>query len=49
MMAFQLLAMAQQRWRKLNAAQLLLFVRVGVEFEDGRPVERNANDQKEAA
>ena len=49
MMAFKLLAMAQQRWRKLNGAHLLPLVRVGFEFEDWRPVERNANDQKEAA
>ena len=49
MMAFKLLAMAQQRWRKLDGAHLLPLVRAGVEFEDGRPVERNANDQKEAA
>jgi transposase-like protein len=49
MMAFKLLAMAQQRWRKLNGAHLLPLVRAGVEFEDGRPVERNANGQQEAA
>ena len=49
-MAFKLLAMAQHRWRKLNGAHLLpLVVRAGVGFEDGRPVERNHNDQKEAA
>ena len=49
MMAFKLLAMAQQRWRKLNGAHLLPLVRAGVEFEDGRPVGRNDDDQKEAA
>jgi transposase-like protein len=49
MMAFKLLAMAQQRWRKLNGAHLLPLVRAGVEFEDGRPVERNDRDKKEAA
>ena len=49
MMVFKLLAMAQQRWRKLNGAHLLPLVRAGVEFQDGRPVERNDNDQKEAA
>jgi transposase-like protein len=37
------------RWRKLNGAHLLPLVRAGVEFEDGRPAERNDNDQKEAA
>ena len=48
-MAFKLLAMAQLRWRKLNGAHLLPLVRAGVAFEDGSPVERNDNDQKEAA
>ena len=49
MMAFKLLAMAQQRWRKLNGAHLLPLVRAGVEFKNGSPVERNDRDQKEAA
>jgi len=49
MMAFKLLAMAQQRWRKLNGAHLLPLVRAGVAFEDGKPVERNDNDHQEAA
>ena len=49
MMAFKLLAMAQQRWRKLDGAHLLPLVRAGVEFEDGRPVERKDSDQKEVA
>ena len=49
MMAFKLLAMAQLRWRKLNGAHLLPLVRAGVEFKDGRPVERNDGRQKEAA
>ena len=49
MMAFKLLAMAQQRWRKLDGAHLLPLVRAGVGFKDGRPVERSDNDQKEAA
>jgi hypothetical protein len=49
MMAFKLLVIAQQRWRKLNGAHLLPRALAGVEFEDGRPAERNANDQKEAA
>jgi len=40
---------AQPRWRKLNGAHLLPLVRAGVEFEHGRPVERNDDDQKEAA
>jgi transposase-like protein len=49
MMAFKLLAMAQQRWRKLGGAHLLPLVRAGVEFRDGRPMERIANRPKEAA
>jgi putative transposase len=49
MMAFKLLAMAQQRWRKLDGAYLLPLVRARVEFEDGRPVERRGDGQKEAA
>ena len=49
MMAFKLLAMAQQRWRKLNGAHLLPLVRAGVELEDGRPVERTDNEKREAA
>ena len=49
MMAFKLLAMAQQRWRKLDGAHLLPLVRAGIQFEDGSPAERNDRDQKEAA
>ena len=49
MMVFKLLAMAQQRWRKLDGAHLLPLVRAGVQFKDGSPVERNDRDQKEAA
>ncbi len=49
MMAFKLLSMAEQRWRKLNGAHLLPLVRAGVEFKDGRPEERNDGRQKEAA
>lgn len=39
-MAFKLLLMAQERWRKLNGAELLPLVRAGVRFEDGKRVER---------
>jgi transposase-like protein len=39
-MAFKLLLMAQERWRKINGAELLPLVRAGVSFEDGRRVER---------
>ena len=40
LMAFKLLAMAQQRWRKLNGAELLPLVRAGVRFVDGVRQER---------
>ena len=35
LMAFKLLDMAQQRWRRLDGAQLLPLVRAGVKFVDG--------------
>ena len=35
LMAFKLLDMAQQRWRRLDAAQLLPLVRAGQKFLDG--------------
>jgi hypothetical protein len=34
-MAFKLLDMAQQRWRRLDGAALLPLVRAGVKFVDG--------------
>jgi len=40
LMAFKLLDMAQQRWRKLNGAELLPLVRAGVHFVDGVRQER---------
>ena len=39
-MAFKLLEMAEQRWRKLNAAHLLSLVRANVKFVDGVQQER---------
>lgn len=39
-MAFKLLTMAEQRWRKLNAWELLPQVRAGVVFQDGIRQER---------
>jgi len=39
-MAYKLLDMAQQRWRRLNAAHLLPLVRAGVVFVDGVQQER---------
>jgi len=49
-MAFKLLEMAEQRWRRLNGAHLLPLVRAGVRFVDGTQVERQENkDRKDAA
>jgi transposase-like protein len=43
LMAFQLLAMAERRWRRINGAQLIALVRAGVQFSDGVQAEgRNA-------
>ena len=50
LMAYKLLEMAQQRWRRLNGAHLLPLVRAGVTFVDGVRQERsNEEDRKEAA
>lgn len=35
-MAFKLLTMAEKRWRKVNAAHLVLLVQAGVKFPDGK-------------
>lgn len=49
-MAFKLLEMAEQRWRRLNGAHLLPLVRAGVRFVDGLPSERQEKkDRKDAA
>jgi transposase-like protein len=42
LMAFKLLAMAERRWRRVNAPQLVPLVRAGVFFADGIAVERGA-------
>jgi hypothetical protein len=39
-MAYKLLRMAGERWRRLNAAELLPLVRVGAPFIDGEQPER---------
>lgn len=39
-MAYKLLRMAQERWRRLNGAELLPLVRAGTLFTDGEQVER---------
>jgi transposase-like protein len=41
-MAFKLIEAAQQRWRAVNAPQLVALVRAGARFDKGRLVERPA-------
>jgi transposase-like protein len=47
-MAFKLLEMAQQRWRRLNGSELLPLVREGAKFVDGIRVERETNPEEES-
>lgn len=55
LMAFKLLAMAQQRWRRLDGPHLLPLVRAGVKFvdgvqkESGNAIRLNDNSRIEAA
>ena len=42
LMAFKLLAMAEQRWRRINGAHLIPLVRAGVQFGDGVHSERRS-------
>jgi len=42
LMAFQLLAMAERRWRRVNARGLVPLVRAGVLFSDGTQAEGRA-------
>jgi len=44
LMAYKLLAMASDRWRRLNAAHLLPLVRAGIRFQDGKQVERQVEE-----
>ena len=46
-MAFKLLEMAQQRWRRINGAQLLPLVRAGVPFHDGEQPEREGTTEQQ--
>jgi len=48
-MAFKLIQMAQDRWRKLNGSHLLPLVRADVQFTDGEQVEREDTDERKAA
>jgi putative transposase len=47
--AFKLLAMAEQRWRKLDGKHLLPLVRAGVPFRDGVQVKRPEQTQRKEA
>jgi transposase-like protein len=49
MMAFKLLAMAQQRWRRLNGYQLLPLVRAGVSFKDGQMEKKGRKEERKEA
>ena len=42
LMAFKLLLMAQERWRRINAAHLIPLVRAGIGFTDGVQAERRS-------
>ncbi len=49
-MAFQLLAMAQKRWRRIRSPQLVQKLMEGTKFLDGRSVtEENEKERKSAA
>jgi len=50
-MAFKLLMLAKERWRKLNGSHLLSLVRAGIPFIDGVQIERREDEEnrKEAA
>jgi len=49
-MAFKLIEAAEQRWRSVNAPQLVALVRAGAKFEKGVLIERpNQQDQDAAA
>ena len=44
-MAFKLIEAAQQRWRAVNAPQLVALVRAGARFERGKLVERDPDQE----
>lgn len=49
LMAFKLLDMAQQRWRRLDGAKMLPMVRAGTKFIDGAPQERQVDEERKNA
>jgi transposase-like protein len=48
-MAFKLIEAAESRWRSVNGPQLVALVRAGARFEKGVIVEREHQDQEDAA
>ncbi len=46
-MCFKLIEVAEGRWRRVNAPELVALVRAGVKFVNGRLVERT--DREDAA
>ncbi len=49
-MAFKLIESAEQRWRSVNAPQLVALVRAAAKFDKGVMIERpNQQDQEAAA
>lgn len=46
-MAYKLLRMAEERWRRLDGAELLPVVRAGVKFPDGMQAERDDQTETE--
>jgi putative transposase len=48
-MAFKLIESAEQRWRAVNGPHLVALVRAGARFEKGVIVEREQQDQEDAA
>jgi hypothetical protein len=48
-MAFKLIEAAQDRWRKVNAPELIALVRAGATFRKGVLTENQGTDQEAAA
>ena len=48
-MAYKLIEAAQDRWRAVNAPQLVALVRAGAKFEKGVMVERPTEQKTEVA
>ena len=48
-MAFQLLAMAEKRWRKIRSPHLVQQVRAGTKFLDGRSVTEETDKERKSA